>query len=48
MLPGMLKAAYVHYDDPEKLAPANAGTVGMHLLTGVLLTVGIVIGGLAG
>ena len=48
MLPGMFKAAYVHYEDPQKLAPANAGTVGMHLLTGILVTVGIVIGGAAG
>ena len=45
MLPGMFRAAYRHYDDPQKLAPANAGTVAVHLLTGILLTVSIVIGG---
>lgn len=44
-LPGMLRAAMTQYDDPQRLAPANAGTVAMHLLTGVLMTLGILIGG---
>ena len=37
-----LSAVHLHYDDPARLGPANAATVAMHLLTGVLLTGGIV------
>jgi 1,4-dihydroxy-2-naphthoate octaprenyltransferase len=44
-IPGMFRAVMRHYDDPAQLTPANAGTVVMHLLTGVLLTLGLVVGG---
>ncbi len=38
-----VRTARAHYDDYLKLAPANAGTVMVHLLTGLLLAVGYVI-----
>lgn len=44
LLPRMFRAVHAHYDDPAALAPANAGTVGMHLLTGLLMTLGILLG----
>jgi len=40
----MFRAAAAHYDTPDRLLPANAGTVAMHLLTGALMTAGIVLG----
>jgi len=43
LLPGMLRAAARFYDTPPGLLPANAGTVAMHLLTGLLMTAGIVL-----
>lgn len=39
-----VRTARAHYDDYLKLAPANAGTVMAHMLTGLLLIVGYVIG----
>jgi 1,4-dihydroxy-2-naphthoate octaprenyltransferase len=36
-----------HFDDPLKLVPANAATIGMHALTGLLLGLGFVIDKLA-
>jgi 1,4-dihydroxy-2-naphthoate octaprenyltransferase len=38
-----VRTARAHYDDYLKLAPANAGTVMVHLLTGLLLAMGYVI-----
>lgn len=38
-----VRTARVYYDDYLKLAPANAGTVIAHLLTGLLLVIGYVI-----
>jgi len=35
-----VRTARVHYDDYLKLAPANAGTIMVHLLVGLLLTMG--------
>jgi 1,4-dihydroxy-2-naphthoate polyprenyltransferase len=35
-----IKVARVNYADPGKLVPANAATVGIHLLTGLLMTAG--------
>ncbi len=43
--PLAIRAVYTarrHYDDPPKLIPANAGTVLVHLLTGILLCVAYV------
>jgi 1,4-dihydroxy-2-naphthoate octaprenyltransferase len=36
------RVAQVHYDHPQELVPANAATVRIHLLTGLLLTLGYV------
>jgi len=38
-----LAIARAHYDRPTSLVPANAGTILMHLATGVLLTVGYLV-----
>jgi 1,4-dihydroxy-2-naphthoate octaprenyltransferase len=38
-----LNVALQEYDHPQSLAPANAATVGVHLLLSVLLTLGLVI-----
>ncbi|HID86608.1 MAG TPA: 1,4-dihydroxy-2-naphthoate octaprenyltransferase [Anaerolineae bacterium] len=38
-----VRTARVHYDEYLKLAPANAGTVMTHLLTGLLLSVGYLV-----
>mgnify|MGYP002682806443 CR=1 FL=1 len=40
-----IAAAERHHDDPALLGPANVGTVAMHLLTGVLMTIGLVVAG---
>jgi 1,4-dihydroxy-2-naphthoate octaprenyltransferase len=48
LLPRTIAAAEQHYDDPAMLAPANVGTVAMHLLTGLLMTAGLVMAGLRG
>jgi 1,4-dihydroxy-2-naphthoate octaprenyltransferase len=50
-LPLALKAyrvARVHYDHPKELTPANAATIQIHLLTGVLITLGYVVQGIIG
>lgn len=44
-LPRALLAAERHHDELQLLAPANIGTVATHLLTGLLLTVGIILAG---
>jgi 1,4-dihydroxy-2-naphthoate octaprenyltransferase len=36
------QVARQHYDDPPRIAPANAATIQIHLLTGLLLSVGYV------
>jgi 1,4-dihydroxy-2-naphthoate octaprenyltransferase len=46
-LPGMIRTALRHYDDPAALAPANAATIASHLLTGLGLLAGLVWAGLA-
>lgn len=38
-----VRVAFRHYDKSAELAPANAATIGMHLLTGLLITLGFVI-----
>jgi 1,4-dihydroxy-2-naphthoate octaprenyltransferase len=38
-----VQVAFRHYDDSKDLVPANAATIGMHLLTGLLITAGFVI-----
>ncbi len=46
--PMAMKAVYVargKYEDPRKLIPANAGTVLVHLLTGLLLCLAYVVSG---
>lgn len=45
LLPKALLTVARHYDSPTQLRPANVLTVAMHLATGVLLTVGILLGG---
>ncbi len=40
---GAIKTASVHHSDSSKLVPANAGTVAVHLTTGLLLSLGYVI-----
>jgi len=50
-LPMAVKAyrvARAHYDHPRELTPANAATVQIHLRTGLLITLGYVIQGIAG
>jgi 1,4-dihydroxy-2-naphthoate octaprenyltransferase len=50
-LPLAVKAygvARVHYDHPKELVPANATTIQIHLLTGVLTTLGYVVQGVVG
>jgi len=42
------RVARVHYDHPQKLVPANAATIQIHLLTGLLMTLGYVIQGIVG
>ncbi len=42
------RVARVHYDHPQELVPANAGTIRIHLLTGLLMTLGYVIQGVVG
>jgi 1,4-dihydroxy-2-naphthoate octaprenyltransferase len=41
------RVARAHYDDPRELTPANAATIQAHLLTGLLITLGYVIQGIA-
>jgi 1,4-dihydroxy-2-naphthoate octaprenyltransferase len=46
MLPkaiGAIKVARVHHSDSQKLVPANASTIAVHLMTGLLLSIGYVI-----
>ena len=38
-----VRTALTHYDDPIKLVPANANTILVHALTGLLMTVGYVL-----
>jgi 1,4-dihydroxy-2-naphthoate octaprenyltransferase len=38
-----IAVAVRHYDQPQQLVPANAATIGMHALTGLLLGLGFVI-----
>jgi 1,4-dihydroxy-2-naphthoate octaprenyltransferase len=48
-LPIALKAyrvAQAHYDHPQELTPANAATIQIHLMTGLLVTLGYVIQGI--
>lgn len=42
------RVARLHYDHPEELTPANAATIQIHLWTGVLVTLGYVVQGVAG
>lgn len=49
-VPLAMRAVYVarrNYEDPNKLIPANASTVLVHLFTGILLCIAYVAGGLA-
>ena len=38
-----IKVARQHHSDSQKLVPANAGTIAIHLLTGVLMSAGYLI-----
>jgi len=38
-----VQTALVHYDDSQRLVPANAGTIQVHMLTGLLLIIGYII-----
>ena len=40
------RVARVHHDHPRELTPANASTIQIHLLTGLLLTLGWIIQGI--
>jgi len=40
------QVAMVHYDHPQQLVPANATTIRIHLLTGLLVTLGYVVQGI--
>ncbi len=42
------RVARVHYDHPRELVPANAGTIQIHLLTGLLIALGYAIQGVVG
>jgi len=42
------RVARAHYDHPRELTPANAATIQIHLWTGVLVTLGYVVQGIAG
>lgn len=47
--PLALKAVFVarkNYEDPSRLIPANAGTIMVHLLTGLLLVIAYVVSGI--
>ena len=51
MLPVAVKAyrvACAHYDQLKELVPANAATIRIHLLTGLLITLGYVVQGVVG
>lgn len=48
MLPKMVRTVQRHYDEPVSLAPANAATIGCHLVTGLAMLAGLVWAGLAG
>ena len=39
------RVARIHYDHPRELTPANAATIQMHLLTGLLIALGYVFQG---
>jgi 1,4-dihydroxy-2-naphthoate octaprenyltransferase len=41
------RVARLHYDHPRELTPANAATIQIHLWTGVLITLGYVVQGVA-
>ena len=41
-----VQVALVHYDDSQQLVPANAGTIQIHMLTGLLMILGYMIEGL--
>lgn len=50
-LPLAIKAyrvARVHYDHPRELTPANAATIQLHLVTGLLIVAGYVVQGIVG
>jgi len=42
------RVAHVHYDHPRELTPANAATIQLHLLTGLLIVAGYVVQGIVG
>jgi 1,4-dihydroxy-2-naphthoate octaprenyltransferase len=39
------RVAQVHYDHPKELTPANAATIKIHLVTGLLIALGYVVQG---
>ena len=41
-----VQVALAHYDDSQQLVPANAGTIQVHLFTGLLMIVGYLLQGL--
>jgi len=42
-----MRTAFRHYDQPDKLLPANVGTIALHLAVGLLLSLGLVLSHLA-
>ncbi len=38
-----MRTAFRHYDQPDKLLPANVGTIALHLTVGLLLALGFVL-----
>ncbi len=38
-----VRTAFAHYDNPAQLTPANATTIALHLLAGLLLAAGLVV-----
>lgn len=40
---GGIQVARQHYDDPQRLVPANAATIQTHLLTGLLMSAGYLV-----
>ena len=39
----VMRTAFRHYDHPDKLLPANVGTIALHLAVGLLLAPGLVL-----
>ena len=38
-----IRTAFRHYDQPDKLLPANVGTIVIHLIAGILISMGLIV-----